>query len=56
MLKKTKTKIRDKGNVALGLAVISAISAGVVAAAAAIGTVAGTLYWRTREKSSSETE
>ena len=46
--KKTIAK-GDGGKVALGLAVMSAMAAAVVAAAAAVGTLAGKLYWRIRE-------
>ena len=47
--KKTTIAKGDGGKVALGLAVMSAMAAAVVAAAAAVGTLAGKLYWRIRE-------
>ena len=47
----------DGGKVALGLAVMSAMAAAVVATAAAVGTLAGKLYWRIREgKDASEVD
>ena len=45
-----KTVIKsDGGKIALGLAVMSAMAAAVVAAAAAVGTLAGKIYNRVRE-------